>query len=152
MGTSTHNNPTQKQWHFTPSISPLHKPPFCSPSPGHKQVQGETVPFRNTRVKNQLHYVPEEGIHTVFDLVRRSAKKFGDSKALGSRSKISAHTKLGPTSQTGEGKQETYYEMSEYKYITYHEYERLVTQLGSGLYKLGLSPQRDKVCIYAQTR
>jgi long-chain acyl-CoA synthetase len=106
-------------------------------------VKGETIPHRNTKVKDQLCYVPEEGVHTVFDLMERSAKKFGDLKALGSRSKISM--------QIGGGKEDKS-ELSEYKYTTYLEYESLVMQLGFGLCKLGLSAQRDKVCIYAQTR
>ena len=45
----------------------------------------------------------------------------------------------------------TYFELSEYQYLTFREYKTLVLQIGSGLQKLGFSAP-DRVHMFASTR
>jgi long-chain acyl-CoA synthetase len=47
------------------------KPPFTVEVAGCKPVGGETIPRRNARFPGKLLSQPEEGISTVFDLVKR---------------------------------------------------------------------------------
>ncbi|CAG8971638.1 hypothetical protein HYALB_00003106 [Hymenoscyphus albidus] len=111
----------------------------------------ETPVFRNVKVKDGLSIIPEDGIRTVKDLIRRSAAKFGSNPAFGSRTEIQAHFKDGPPDANGNKKQLIISELSPYKFISYIEYEKLVTAIGLGLVSLGLTPSQDKICMWAQT-
>ena len=44
----------------------------------------------------------------------------------------------------------TYFELSEYSYMSYVEYEKLCLQLGSGLRKIGLG-KGDKIHLFCAT-
>jgi long-chain acyl-CoA synthetase len=133
------------------------KPPFTIEVAGYPNVEGETIPRRNIRTPDKLLFQPEEGILTLYDLVTHSSSKFGDQKAVGSRALIKKHyeTKKVKKMVNGElqhvDKSWTYFELSEYKYLSFKEYETLVLQVGAGLRKLGLSAP-DRVHMFASTR
>jgi long-chain acyl-CoA synthetase len=133
--------------------SPLHhQRPYSLPVSLGSAVPGETPAFRNAKVIKDLHTVPENGVHTVKDIVRRAATKFGDNPAIGFRTEIRTHAKEGPEDADGNKKQLVISELSSYKFLSYIEYDKLVTNIGCGLVKAGLLPTQDKICMWAQTR
>src|SRR5436190_23581541 len=139
--------------HYSPnSVSLAYQTPYCVPVPVDVKIKGETPPFRNTRVLQGLHYTPEYGINTVIDIIQTASAKFGSCAAIGSRVKIRTHTRQGPPESDGNRKQLSVPELSEYKFMSYRDYEALITDIGSGLLKAGLHPRQDKICIWAQTR
>lgn len=135
----------------------VEKPPFTVEAPGYAKVEGETIPRRHPQAKDGLLQRPEPGINTTFDIIKKSAEKYANEPAVGSRKLIRTHneTKKIPKVVDGEitqvDKQWTYFELSGYEYQTYAEYETMCLELGAGLRKLGLDPG-DKIHLFATTR
>lgn len=134
----------------------VEKPPFTVEAPGYAKVEGETIPRRHPQAKDGLLQRPEPGINTTFDIIKKSAEKYANEPAVGSRKLIRTHneTKKIPKVVDGEitqvDKQWTYFELSGYEYQTYAEYETMCLELGAGLRKLGLDPG-DKIHLFATT-
>ncbi|KAK1477146.1 AMP-binding enzyme [Colletotrichum cuscutae] len=133
------------------------KGPFSVPSPGAEAKEGETLPRRLPQAVPDLITVPGSGkITTTFELVKQSAEKYGNARCLGSRKLVNTHRETKKVKKMVDGeerevdKQWTYFELSPYEYITFHEYERLTLQLGSGLRKIGLT-KADRLHLYAAT-
>lgn len=132
-------------------------PPFSVEVPGSEPVQGETIPRRHPAAKDKLITTPSEDVRTIFDILKRSADKFGNAKALGSRRLVKTHHETKKVKKTVEGvtkevdKNWTYFELSEYSYISFIEYEKLALEVGAGLRKLGLA-RNDRVHLFAGTR
>lgn len=135
----------------------MQKPPFTAEVAGSSPVPGETIPRRTIRHVDKLLSEPEEGVHTIFDLVKISVERFGTLKAVASRKLIRKHNEVKKVKKVVDGqvqevdKKWTYFEMSGYTYTSFKEYETLMLQLGAGLRKLGLKPQ-DRLHLYAATR
>jgi long-chain acyl-CoA synthetase len=135
----------------------VRKPPFTVEVPDIEPVDGETIPRRNVRCPDKLQSQPEEGTSTVWDIVKRSASKFGDRRALGSRNLIKKHNRTTKVKKLVDGKLQevdknwTYFELSGYNYMSFKEYETFVTEIGAGLRKLGLVSY-DRVHMFAATR
>ena len=132
------------------------KPPYTVEAPGYQKVDGETIPRRNVRTKDALKSVPEEGINTMFDVVKRSSQKFGNAKALGKRRLIQMHDETKKVKKMVDGKEQevdkkwSYYELSPYEYLSFVEYEQLVLKIGCGFRKLGMEAG-DRVHLFAAT-
>ncbi|KAI4185084.1 MAG: hypothetical protein LQ346_005990 [Caloplaca aetnensis] len=130
--------------------------PYTAEATGADIVAGETVPRRAVAAKDGLIKVPEDGVETVYDILRHSARKYGHANALGSRKLIRTHEEIKKVKKTVQGKEETvdkrwtYFEMSEYHFISFLEYERMAFQCGAGLRKLGMSKD-DRLHIFAAT-
>ena len=135
----------------------IKKPPFTVPVPDAKHKPGETIPRRNARSPHALVSSPEEGINTVYDIVKRGGQKFGHLNAVGWRTLLKTHHEMKKVKKLVDGvvqevdKNWTYFELSGYSYLTFKEYETLTYQLGAGLRKLGLS-KPDRVHLFATTR
>jgi len=133
------------------------KPPFTVEVKDYVPVQGETIPRRNARTADKLWTTPLEGISTIFDVVKFSARTYGDAQALGSRKLLKTHNEVKKVKKVIDGqlqevdKNWTYFELGGYSYVSFKEYETIVLQIGAGLRKLGLSTQ-DKVHMFASTR
>lgn len=133
------------------------KPPFSVAASGFPDVKGETIPRRNVQYPDKLLSEPEEGIQTLFDIVKRGSVKFGDRKAIGSRKLLKTHHDTKKVKKVIDGqvqeieKKWTYFELSGYSYMTFKEYETLTFQIGAGLRKLGLVKE-DRVHMFAATR
>ncbi len=142
---------------FYPQPKTYKSPPFTVEAPGFEKVEGETIPRRNVRTKDALKLRPEEGIATVYDILKRSSEKFGNAKAVGHRKIVRTHEEIKKVKKMVDGKQQdidkkwTYFELSEYHYISFIEFERGALQIGSGLRKLGMNAQ-DRLHIFAATR
>ena len=131
-------------------------PPYTVNVPGAEKNEGETAPRRNTQNKDKLWTVPEEGINTLFDVLRRSSEKFGNARALGKRKLIKLHTEKTKVKKIIDGKETEvekawqYYEQSGYEYLSYIEFEQLCKKAGSALNSLGLK-NPDRVHLFAAT-
>ncbi|KAI9824050.1 MAG: long-chain fatty acid-CoA ligase [Thelocarpon impressellum] len=143
-----------KQQSFQPRLS--RRPPFSVEAPGHQAVEGETIPRRHPIAAKNLVTTPEEGVTTIFDILKRSSEKFGNAKALGTRDLIQMHHETKKVKKMVDGKEQevdkkwSYFELSEYKYKSFIEYERLCLQIGAGLRALGMQ-QGDRLHIFAGT-
>ena len=147
--------PDPKSWHPHPKI--YKSPPYTVERPGVKATKGETVPRINTRSKDGLINTPEQGINTLWDIVKRGSSKYGNAKCVGYRKLIKQHEEVKKVKKQVDGKEETvdkkwyYSELSEYNYWSFIEYEKKATRVGAGLRKLGMQPQ-DRLHVFAQTR
>ncbi|KAI9845289.1 MAG: long-chain fatty acid-CoA ligase, partial [Thelocarpon superellum] len=109
----------------------VRRPPFSVEVPGYKKVEGETIPRRNPLAVNGLFTTPEEGVHTIYDILRRSAEKYGNAKAIGTRPLVNTHVETKKIKKIVDGKEQevdkkwTYFELGPYEYMSYVEYEKL---------------------------
>ena len=132
-------------------------PPFSVEAPGCQPVQGETIPRRHPLAKDGLLTSPSEDVRTIFDIIKYSADRYGNAKALGTRRLIRTHNETKKVKKTVDGqtkevdKSWTYFELSEYSYVSFVEYEKLTSQIASGLRKLGMN-KSDRVHLFAATR
>lgn len=132
-------------------------PPFTVEASGYVPAEGETIPRRHPASKDELTTTPSEDVSTIFDILKRSADKFGNAKALGTRRLIKTHHENKKVKKTVDGatrevdKMWSYFELSEYSYISFVEYEKLALEIGAGLRKLGLV-KGDRLHLFAGTR
>lgn len=135
----------------------VNKPPFTVEGSGYEPVKGETIPRRNPVAKDKLLTRPSEEIGTTYDILRLSAEKFGNAKAVGSRKLIKTHVENRKVKKVIDGveqevdKKWSYFELSGYSYLSFVEYERLALQLGAGLRSLGLD-KTTKLHLFGATR
>jgi long-chain acyl-CoA synthetase len=132
-------------------------PPFSLEVPGAPQIDGETIPRRNPNFLNSLISQPCEEVATLFDVLLRSAEKFGDLKAVGTRRLIETHVEVKKVKKVVEGvekeveKKWVYFEMGEFEFETFGVYVGRCLKIGAGLRKLGLGAG-DRVHVFAATR
>lgn len=133
------------------------RPPFTVEAEGYEPVEGETIPRRNPIAKHKLVCRPSEDVATIFDILKLSAEKYGNAKALGTRKMVRTHQETKKVKKMVDGqtkevdKKWTYFELSEYSYISFAQYEKMVLQVGAGLRNLGLQ-KGDRVHLFAATR
>lgn len=131
--------------------------PFTVEAPGYEPVKGETIPRRHPDSKDKLVTTPSEDVTTIFDILKRSADRFGNAKALGSRKLVKTHHETKKVKKMVDGKTEevnkdwSFFELSGYSYISFSEYERLALQMGAGLRKLGMI-KGDRLQLFSGTR
>jgi long-chain acyl-CoA synthetase len=145
---------------YKSGIMPLHqvhKPPFTIEAPGYEKVEGETIPRRHPRAKEGLINTPAEGVHTVFDIVKRSASVYPNHTAVGKRKLVELHKEVKKVQKNVDGeirevdKEWQFFELTKFEFLTYKEYLELVLEIGSGLRKLGLGPDQ-KLHLFGTTR
>ncbi|KAL8917415.1 MAG: hypothetical protein Q9208_007970 [Pyrenodesmia sp. 3 TL-2023] len=132
------------------------KGPFTVEASGYERREGETIPRRHPVSKDKLRTTPSDDVKTIFDIIKRSADKFGNAKAVGSRRNIKTHVENKKVKKIVDGetqevdKKWTYFELSEYNYISFVEYEKMALEIGAGLRKLGLV-KGDRLHLFAGT-
>ncbi|KAI8344331.1 hypothetical protein BC941DRAFT_408356 [Chlamydoabsidia padenii] len=100
--------------------------------------------------------VPDTTVHTLYDVLQNSVKKYGDKKAFGSRrlekmvEEEKEVTKYINGVETKEKKVWKYFQLSGYEYITYKEASDTAHAIGNGFAALGLAP-KTKVEIFSGT-
>lgn len=142
----------------TAQIQPrmVKKSPFSVPVPDIEAPDGETVPRRHPECVNELRSKPDPNISTTYELLRVSVERYGDLRALGSRRLIQLHHETKKVKKMVDGEEQevdkkwTYFELSNYEFLSYTEYEKLALQIGAGLRSLGLVKD-DRVHIFAGT-
>ncbi|KAK6533883.1 long-chain fatty acid-CoA ligase [Arthrobotrys megalospora] len=132
------------------------KPPFSVEVPGATKVEGEGIPRRHPAAKDGIWERPSDDVHTVWDIVVRSAEKYGDIRCVGWRKLIQMHKETKMIKKVVDGKETevpkewSYFEKSPFEFITYSQYHDLCKDLASGLVSLGLQ-RGDRIQIYAAT-
>ncbi|KXN83423.1 Long-chain-fatty-acid--CoA ligase 2 [Leucoagaricus sp. SymC.cos] len=102
---------------------------------------GEGPVKRLAVTSKELISRPAEGIDTTSDIISYAARKYSQMKAV---------KKTVKGKEVTETKTWKYFELSDYKYLDYVEFEAVVSQVGRGLASIGISP--DHIFnIYAST-
>jgi long-chain acyl-CoA synthetase len=133
----------------------LYKDGSADVSPPASSAEG---PVRRASItKDALVTQPFEGLDTAYDVLAYAARIHGTRKAVGWRDVISIHEEEKEVKKTIDGKEVTekkkwkYFELSDYKYITYIELRDTVYTLARAFVDIGIA--RDDVFnVYAQTR
>jgi long-chain acyl-CoA synthetase len=133
------------------------RPPFSVDASGYEPSEGETIPRRHPAAKDKLITTPSEDVRTIFDILKRSADKYGNAKAVGTRRIVTTHVenkkvkKMVDGEMTEVDKKWTYFELSRYSYVSFIEYEKMCLEVGAGLRKLGMV-KGDRLHLFAATR
>ena len=132
-------------------------PPFTLEVPGSPNIEGETIPRRNANFLSSLVSRPCEEVATLFDVLLRSAEKFGDSDAVGTRRLIETHVDVKKVKRVVDGverereKKWTFFEMGGFEFENFGAYVGRCLRIGAGLRRLGLEAG-DRVHVFAATR
>jgi len=140
-------------------MSFTHKPGFYGQ--GSVEVsqgsEGEGAVRRCAISKDALTMRPAEDITTVSDLFQYAVRTHGSRKAYGWRDVIRIHeeekevTKNVDGREVVEKKKWKYFELSSYKFHSFLDAEKIVSEIGRGLLVLGVGVD-DVFNIYSQTR
>ena len=120
-------------------------------------LQGESPIRRCAISKDKLVTQPFEGIDTVADIISYSARTHGNRKALGWRDTLRVIEEEKEVTKVVDGKEVTqkklwkYFELSDYKYLSYIELKEAISEVSRGLIDLGITKD-DVFNVYAQTR
>jgi len=122
-----------------------------------ERVAGETPIRRSPLAKDKLPTSPMEGIDTVTDVLPYVARTFGTKPALGYREIVRLVEEEKELKKVVDGKETTvkktwtYFQLSEYKYISFVELKSIVDDVARGLVDVGVS-RADILNIFASTR
>ncbi|KAF8968685.1 long-chain-fatty-acid-CoA-ligase [Flammula alnicola] len=117
---------------------------------------GEGPTRRCYLAKDGLVTQPFEGIDTVYDIVLYAARTHGNRKALGWRDVVNIVEEEKEVKKVVDGKEISemkkwkYFELSDYKYISFIEVKEAVSEIARALVHLGVT-QDDVFNVYAQT-
>jgi len=106
--------------------------------------------------KDQLVTKPFEGIDTVHDVLAYAARTHGTKNALGYRDIVDVHeeekevTKIVGGKEVKEIKKWKYFQLSDYKYLTFIEVKEAVSEVARGLVDIGIT-EKDIVNVYSAT-
>jgi long-chain acyl-CoA synthetase len=146
---------SKRDLHIQPRM--VKKGPFSVEAPGYEPVEGETIPRRHPAAKDGLILRPSEDVATTYDNFRRSARLFGNNKAVATRKLIKVHVENKKIKKVIDGVEQevdknwSYFEKSGYVFKSFLEYEQLCLQLGAGLRNLGLEKD-GRIHLYGATR
>lgn len=87
-----------------------------------------------------------DNINTMEELFRFMVKRYGNRRALGTRTVIKEDTEKGPN-----GKIFNKLVLGEYQWLKYNDLDVRADQFGRGIRELGVHP-RERICIFADTR
>ena len=125
---------------------------------GSEPKQGEGKARRNYLVaEGELAARPMEGMDTVYDVLSYIDRTYGDKNAIGYRDIVDTHveekevTKVVGGKEVKEMKKWSYFELSEFKYLTFAELRKNSEALGRGLADFGVK-KGDVFNIYSATR
>ena len=117
---------------------------------------GESGVRRLAISKDILVHQPADGIDTVYDIVSHAARTHGNRNALGWREVVNIVEEEKEVIKVVDGKEIVekkkwkYFELSDYKYMTYLDVQTAVSEIGRGLVNLSIAGG-DVFNIYAQT-
>lgn len=106
---------------------------------------------------SELVTQPMEGIKTTCDVVEYGARAYGDVKAVGWRDIVKVHEEEKEVKKVVDGKETTqrkkwnYFELSDYRYLSYVEVKIAISEVARGLVHLGVTKE-EVFNVYAQTR
>ncbi|KAF8636067.1 hypothetical protein AX17_003823 [Amanita inopinata Kibby_2008] len=106
--------------------------------------------------KDKLVTQPFEGMETVYDVLAYAARTHGTRNAVGWRDILNTHEEEKEIKKVVDGKEVTekkkwkYFELSDYKFLTYVEFKEVVYEIARGLVDIGVTAD-DVFNVYAQT-
>jgi long-chain acyl-CoA synthetase len=118
--------------------------------------QGESGVRRLDKTKDRLITAPIEGVHTVHDVLLYAARTHGTRNAFGYRDVTNIIEEQKEVTKTvgGEEVKETktwkYFQLSDYKYISFIDLKNIASEVSRGLLKFGVQ-KNDVFNIYAAT-
>lgn len=125
---------------------------------GPEPKQGEGRVRRNFLVaEEELAARPMDGMDTVYDVLEYIDRTYGTKNAIGYRDVVDTHveekevTKVVGGKEVKETKKWSYFELSEFKYLTFAELRKTSDAIGRGLADLGLK-KGEIFNIYSATR
>ncbi|EPX74006.1 long-chain-fatty-acid-CoA ligase Lcf1 [Schizosaccharomyces octosporus yFS286] len=116
----------------------------------------ETGIVRNVSATKELPTVLDNETRTLYDLLANAVKRHGDNHAVGYRDLIKEHveekmiTKVVNNEKKEVPKKWSYFELSDYKYLSFNQFYDKTMRLAGGLRKFGLKAG-DKLELYAST-
>lgn len=122
---------------------------------GPEQPNGSRM-YRSILAAEGVVRVPATNVHTLYDVLQHSAKKYPKRKAFGAREveKIIEEekevTKVVDGVETKQKKTWKFFQLSGYNYLTYKEAADRAHAIGAGLAALGLK-EKTKLEIFAPT-
>ncbi|KAI8996286.1 long-chain-fatty-acid-CoA-ligase [Trametes punicea] len=123
---------------------------------GPEKVDGETRIRRLRMTKDKLTTQPVEGINVLPDILDYAARTHGDRRAYGYRDIVRIHEETKEVKKMVDGKETTetktwkYFELSDYKYLSFIQVKEAAQEVAGGLLKLGVNKE-DIFNIYAAT-
>ncbi|KII90246.1 hypothetical protein PLICRDRAFT_40448 [Plicaturopsis crispa FD-325 SS-3] len=117
---------------------------------------GETPPRRTAITADRLITQPFEGIDTLPDIISYAARTHGTANGMGWRDIVRIHEEQKEVKKFVGGKEVTemktwkYFELSDYKYLSFVEVETAVTEVARGLVHLGVGKD-DVFNVYSAT-
>jgi long-chain acyl-CoA synthetase len=118
---------------------------------------GQSRARRITVAEKGLVTQPMEGIDTIYDVLAYAARKYVNKNAAGAREVVRIHEEEKELKKTVDGKEVVtkkkwqYFELSEFKYISFLQMKDQADAIGKGLVDIGLK-KGDIFNIYAGTR
>ncbi|KAI0758848.1 long-chain-fatty-acid-CoA-ligase [Fomes fomentarius] len=119
-------------------------------------ASGQTPVRRLAMTKEKLTTQPLEGIETVSDILDYAARTHGTKDSFGWRDIVDVHEEKKDVKKVVGGKEITetktwkYFQLSDYKYISFVQVKEAAIEVAGGLLKLGVQ-KTDIVNIYAAT-
>lgn len=147
---------TQNLKKLMPQAQASRAGPYTCEVPGAQKPDGETIPRRNLAAKDGLVMTPQEDVNTLYDVLRYSAAKYGNAKAVGARKIVNIHEETKKIKKMVDGKEQEvdkkwqYFELSPYSYKSFVEFEKMALTVGSALNHLGYKPH-DRLHLFAAT-
>ena len=135
--------------------SPIPKP--GSVEWGAEKAEDETRIRRSALSPDKLITQPWEGIDTVYDVLEYAARTHGTKNAYGYRNVVDIHEEEKEVKKVVGGKEITekktwkYFQLSEYKYLSFEQVKEAAREIAGGLLELGVQ-KTDVVNVYAATR
>jgi len=124
--------------------------------PGIQKIDGETVPRRNAKTVDELCTILKDDTKTLYEVLRWSAAKYGNAKAVGSRKTIQMHEETKKVKKMIDGKQQEvdkkwqYFELSPFEFKSFVELEKMCLDIGAAFKHLGYGPQ-DRIHMFGAT-
>ncbi|GAA5990281.1 hypothetical protein JCM5350_002077 [Sporobolomyces pararoseus] len=112
---------------------------------GPEPPKGEARPRRYAETADELARSPEPGVEVIPDLLAKSVQVRGEQQAVGWRDVVKVHNEEKEITKTVGGKEVkekknwSYFELSDYKYMTYNELAKVVKDAASALRETGHS-------------
>lgn len=120
-------------------------------------MEGETRIRRSALSPDKLITRPWEGIDTVYDVLMYAARTHGTKDAYGHRETVEIHEeekeviKVVGGKEVKEKKTWKYFQLSDYKYISFQQVKDAAVEIAGGLLELGVQ-KTDVVNVYSATR
>ncbi|KAL2313690.1 Long-chain-fatty-acid-CoA ligase Lcf1 [Schizosaccharomyces pombe] len=121
-----------------------------------KPKEHESAIYRNANFPDHLVETYSDDVHTLFDVFRHSVKQFGNKKAMGYRNLVKEHVETKMVTKVVDGEKKevpkswSYFELSDYNYLSFNDIYDKALRYAGALRKLGLN-KGDKFELYAPT-